>query len=65
MVRGEKMKKKKQADYRALFLMGVIFVGVGVVFMASVNIGLGTAFIAIGGLYMLIGGKNKDKWRRK
>jgi len=56
---------KKQPNYQTLFSMGVILVGVGVVFMASVNRGLGTAFIVLGGLYMLFGGKNKDKWRKK
>ena len=58
------MKKKKQTDYQALFYMGIILVSVGVVFMASVNIGLGTAFIALGSLYMMFGGKNKDKWKK-
>ena len=58
-------QNKKQINYQAIFYMGVCFVGVGVVFMASVNAGLGAAFIAIGGLNMIIGGKNKDKWLKK
>jgi len=45
--------------------MGIIFLSVGVVFMASVNRGLGAAFMVIGGLYMIFGGKNKDKWKKK
>ena len=56
---------KKQINYRVFFSMGVIFVGVGVVFTASVNSGLGVAFMVLGGLYMVIGGKNKDKWKKK
>ena len=55
----------KEKNYQALFFMGVTFVGVGVVFMSSVNPGLGAAFMAMGGLFMIIGGKKKDKWRKK
>ena len=36
---------KKQTNYKAFFAVGIIFVGVGVVFMASVNKGLGAAFV--------------------
>jgi hypothetical protein len=53
------MKKQNNINYQAIFFMGVTFVGVGVVFMTSVNAGLGAAFIAIGGLNMIIGSKNK------
>tara|TARA_Y100000310_G_scaffold144610_1_gene143845 strand:+ start:149 stop:325 length:177 start_codon:yes stop_codon:yes gene_type:complete len=57
--------EKRETNYKAIFFMGVTFVGVGVVFMTSVNSGLGVAFMAIGGLNMIIGGKNKDKWKKK
>lgn len=53
---------KKQVNYQSLFYMGITFIGTGVVFMTSVNKGLGAAFIGIGGMFMIIGGKNKDKW---
>ena len=56
---------KKPINYQALFAMGIILVGTGVVFLASVNRGLGVAFIGLGAAYMLIGGKNKDKWVKK
>tara|TARA_Y100000310_G_C19963421_1_gene482215 strand:- start:110 stop:283 length:174 start_codon:yes stop_codon:yes gene_type:complete len=56
---------KKQINYQAIFYMGITFVGAGVVFMASVNAELGAALMAIGGLNMIIGGKNKDKWPKK
>jgi hypothetical protein len=45
--------------------MGISFVGVGIVFISSVNPLLGTAFIAIGGLNMIIGSKNKQQWIKK
>ena len=52
------MKKK---DNKALFSTGVIFVAVGVVFMTSVNKGLGAAFIAFGIIQMAISRKPKKK----
>ncbi|MBU1164201.1 hypothetical protein KKA15_01390 [Patescibacteria group bacterium] len=59
------MDNKKEINYQAIFYFGITFVGVGVVFMASVNPGLGAAFIAIGGMNMIIGMKHKDKWPKK
>ena len=56
---------KKETNYKALFFSGITFVGTGVVFMASVNPGLGGAFITLGITFMIIGGKNKDKWPKK
>jgi hypothetical protein len=58
-------KQKNNINYQAIFFMGVAVVGLGVVFMTSVNAVLGTAFITIGGLNMIIGGKHKDKWPKK
>jgi hypothetical protein len=57
-------KKSAEKDYKAIFLMGITFIGVGVVFMATINPGLGGAFMGIGCLFMIIGGKNKDKWKK-
>ena len=37
----------------------------GRVSMNTVNHVLGVVFIAIGGLNMIIGGKNKEKWPKK
>ncbi len=55
---------KKQINYKGLFFTGITFIAVGVVFMTSVNVGLGVAFIGIGGTFMIIGGKNKNKWEK-
>ena len=49
-------------NYRAMFYMGITFVGAGVVFMSAVNPALGAGFITIGGVFMLIGARNKRKW---
>jgi hypothetical protein len=56
-----KMKK----NYKTIFFMGITFVGVGVVFMVSVNVALGAAFIALGAVNMIIGGKHKDRWKKQ
>ena len=56
--------KKKNINYKAIFFMGITFVAVGVVFLSSVNQGLGSVFIAIGGLNMIIGAKNKKDWSK-
>ena len=55
----------KQTNYKAIFFMGISFVGAGVVFMSAVNPVLGVAFIVIGISNMIIGGKNKEKWPKK
>ena len=57
-------QKKRQINYQAFFAMGIIFMGTGVVFLSSVNAGLGTAFIGLGVVWMVIGGKKRDKWKR-
>ncbi|MBW2990569.1 hypothetical protein KY348_02575 [Candidatus Woesearchaeota archaeon] len=55
----------KSTNYKALFASGIIFVGAGVVFMASVNPGIAGGLIVIGIALMIIGAKNKDKWVKK
>ena len=56
------MKKKKQINYQAFFIAGIIFMGAGAIFTISVNPGLGAALIGLGVVWMLIGVKHKDKW---
>jgi hypothetical protein len=58
-------EQKKSFDYRTLFILGISFSGVGVVFLATVNKAIGLAFIGISITYMIIGLKNKDKWQKK
>jgi hypothetical protein len=57
--------KKQETNYKAIFFSGITFVGTGVVFMTSVNVAIGAAFISIGITFMIIGGKNKEKWSKK
>ena len=45
--------------------MGIMFIGVGVVFLTSIHIGLGIALIAIGTSNIIFGGISKKKWPKK
>ena len=59
-----KLKEGKEIDYPSFFVMGISFVGLGIVFRATINPDfLGIA--ALGVIYMLLGWKNKDKWKKK
>ena len=58
-------KTPKKTDYKTMFILGTIFLGIGVTLLATINTGLGSALIGIGAIYMLMGAKNKDKWRKK
>ena len=65
------MRKKKEEgivkepDYQVFFLLGIIWIPVGVVFLVTINPALGLAFMALGIVYMTIGLANKDKWKKK
>ena len=39
--------------------------GAGVVFLTSINNGVGAGLMILGAVFMVIGAKNKDKWRKK
>jgi hypothetical protein len=55
--------RKKQPNYRALFASRVVFFCAGATLMISVNGGVGAGLMILGGSFMIIGGKNKDKWK--
>ncbi len=65
------MRKKKEEgiieepDYQAFFSIGIIWISVGVAFMVAINPALGTAFMALGIMYLAFGLVNKDKWEKK
>jgi membrane-bound ClpP family serine protease len=48
------MKPKREVNYRALFILGLAFIPIGI---ATDN----TAFIAVGGLFMIIFAANQVK----
>jgi len=61
-------KGKRQVDYRRLFIMGVIWLPVGIVFLLMHFLFdrpfiIGVPFLAMGLIYLTIGLANKGKWR--
>ena len=55
----------KEPNYQAFFAIGIIWLPVGVVFMLTINPGLGIAFMGMGVVYLAIGLVNRDKWKKK
>jgi len=59
-----KPKEDKEVDYQSFFIMGISFVGLGIVFTVTINPGF-LGITALGVIYILLGWKNKDKWKKK
>ena len=55
----------KETNYQVFFMIGIIWLPVGVVFMITINSAIGIAFMAMGIIYMAIGLANRDKWEKK
>ena len=51
----------REVNYQAFFLMGLVFVSVGVVFMTTMNPGF-IGIMGLGIVYMILGVANRDKW---
>lgn len=56
---------KKEPNYRAGYILEIIWVPIGVVFMISVNPAIGISFLGLGIAYIAIGLANKDKWDKE
>ena len=62
--------KAGETDYKAFFIMGVVFLPTGfammlVYFFAELPFEIGLPLFALGLVYLLIGLANRDKWRKK
>ena len=62
--------KAGETDYKAFFIMGVVFLPTGfammiVYFLADLPFEIGLPLFALGLVYLLIGLANRDKWRKK
>jgi hypothetical protein len=56
---------KKEPNYRAVYILEIIWVPIGVVFMISVNPAIGISFLGLGTVYLAIGISNTDKWNKE
>ena len=54
--------KLNKIDYKSIYYLGLSVVGLGVVFMAAINVYLGASFIAVGLLNVYVGLKNRTNW---
>ena len=64
--------KSKEIDYRVLFILGISFAPLGLIYLITffvsdktVFLVLGLSIIAMGLSYLAIGLSNKDKWEKK
>ena len=62
--------KKKEGtigkiNYKVFFIVGLVWIPIGSVYMIAVNLVIGIAFIGIGISYIAIGLVNKDKWKKE
>lgn len=61
------MNQKREPNYRALFYLALFFFALGIVarnFSHAKSVAI-IFFIAIGGLFLFISLKNRDKWPNK
>jgi len=64
VLKKRKEGKLKETNYQAFFLMGICFLGLGIVFTTTINSGF-FGFAILGLVYMSIGLANRDKWLKK
>jgi mannose/fructose/N-acetylgalactosamine-specific phosphotransferase system component IIC len=64
VLKKRKEGKRQETSYQAFVVMGICFLGLGIVFAATINRGF-LGFAGLGLVYMLIGLANRDKWLRK
>jgi len=62
-------KKKKEGkirepNYKVFYILGIIWIPIGIFFMVSIKPILGIAFMGMGVAYMIIGLANRDKWEK-
>jgi hypothetical protein len=55
-------KEKREPNYRALFVIGLSFLGAGVALSAAGLTSTGIALTAVGVVFFVIGISNRKKW---
>ena len=54
--------KKREPNYRGLFLIGISLIAIGTCLINLQPKPVGVVFISVGGLFLIISLKNKDKF---
>jgi len=69
-LRKKREEKSRETNYRVIFILGVTFFPVGIIYQIvffvsgkTVFLVLGLSFIAMGLSYLAIGLSNRDKWK--
>lgn len=56
--------RKKNPDYRALFIIGITFLGAGVAISTASGWPAGVGLIGVGVVFEVIALKHRDQWKR-
>jgi O-antigen ligase len=65
LVRLKKSGREPRPNYRALFIMGIIFMGAGVSLAVSIDNPGMYGLSAMGFIYMILGITHRDQWEKK
>ena len=65
MFKKKKEGKTGEINYKIFFIVGLVWIPIGSVYMIAVNLVMGIAFMGLGVSYIAIGLANKDKWKKE
>ena len=55
--------EKRQPNYRGIFLIGISLIAIETTLISLEPKPVGVVFISVGGLFLIISLKNKDRWK--
>lgn len=67
--KNKKEEKSEETNYRALFVMGIIWFPTGIVFMfmsflLDISFVIGMPLFGMGLIYLIVALANRDKWKK-
>ncbi len=65
MFKKKKEGKTGEVNYKIFFILGLVWIPIGIVYMITINTAIGIAFMGLGVVYIAIGLANKDKWKKE
>lgn len=65
MFKKKKEGKLKEPNYKVFFIIGLVWVPAGSIFLITDNFTIGIVFIGMGFAYLAIGLANREKWKNK